>query len=370
MSDIDFYADLVATGAVLGADRHWTPAELDELFDADNREYVEAVSTEALNLDYGLLEYFWERESRRGAPWHGVHLSAQVHRLAIGFGDTPALLRENYGEFEPNPSFAELRAELQRRDIPLLDLPQEMPAHRSYWQPDSQAVVIEIVGQEEFVTSPTEEIGSISGISAPGLLHNLPRARFDALKQSLNHLATAGDADRLRWLDRHDPAPGQERAEWWRSRLTVFAIKLGWRESAEAVWVPLYLWFADQAVRRGALDPAEVARRVAESAARLELYGHNGSEDRPALLPVAEDLTTTLLAGVPLDRVDAEQRWGVPGLHGTEVRPLLRARQLVETAARLRPFLRDSAVIAELGEWLRVWPEFGRSAGLLEMRSD
>ncbi|MCO1578654.1 hypothetical protein M8C13_23145 [Crossiella sp. SN42] len=361
MSDIDFYADLVATGAVLGADRHWTPAELDELFDADNREYVEAVSTEALNLDYGLLEYFWERESPR-APWHGVHLSAQVHRLAIGWADPPALLSENYGSFEPNPSFAELRAELDRRDIPLIELPQELPAHRSYWQPDSQAVVVEIIAQEEFVTSPSEEIGSINGISAPGLLHNLPRPRFDALRQSLHQLAEASPAARERWLDKHATD-----ADWWRDRLTVFAIKLGWRESAEAVWVPLYLWFAEAALRRGALDAAELARRVAETAARLDLYT---AEELPPLLPGADELTTTLLTGLPLHRGEADQRWGVPGLPGEEVRPLLRSRQLVETAARLRPFLRETAVIAELGEWLRVWPEFGRAAGLLEMRSD
>lgn len=377
MSAIEFYADLVATGAVLGADRHWTPAELDELFDADNSEYVDQVSTEALNLDYGLIEYLWERPSRR-APWHGVHLSAQVHRLALGWSDTPPLLRETYGAFEPNPPFAELRAELASRDIPLVELPQEMPAHRSYWQPDSQAVVVEVAEEEEFATGPAEQAGSISGISAPGLLHNLPRPRFDALRAALDDLAAAGD--REAWLDRHAGS-----ATWWQDLLTVFAIRLGWREQAEEEWVPLYIWLTSAAQHRGALDPVEAARQLADTAARLDLYPASSpppttnslpSTTNPLpptanpLLPTADDLTSTLLTGLSLPRDRAQSRWGVPGLHGTEVRPLLRTRRLVETASRLRPHLREPAVIAELGEWLRVWPEFGRAAGLLEMRSD
>ncbi|MBP2478218.1 hypothetical protein JOF53_007090 [Crossiella equi] len=331
MSDLDCWADLVATGAVLGADEHTAPHVLDELFDEDNSEHVAQVSTNALTVHYGPLEFVWERTGE-DAPWRGTQLTAHIDNLAFEWTGVPELLHDTYGVFAGHPPFEELRAELARRDIPLVEVPSPVPGCRSHWQPDSLAVVTEVVGGEDELVTAAAPIGSVAAITAPGWLYDMDRPRFDALLAGLR-----------------EPEDGSDDPAWWRDRLHVLRVRLGWREPDQDAWVARYL----RLTARAALPGVEVAEHVATTAARLGLY----DGERPEGLPAPAALTEVLLAGIPVTRAEAEERWGVPGLHGAEVRPLLRARRLVLAAAGLAPHMPEQA---ELEEWLAVWPELRR----------
>ncbi|MFI8292171.1 hypothetical protein ACIGBL_23830 [Streptomyces sp. NPDC085614] len=163
-----FYVDVVTTGTVLGARPTDSPERLGEVLGTD---YAENVSgRHHMWRDHGLVEFFWERD-RPTDPWSGHHFTLQVHRLAhrrrslVG-----AALRDRYGRFAPRLRYDTLRRLLDRRGVPLLEIPEaaaNTPYFRTFWQPDSRVAVRVIGTYGRYSTPDRLRVGDVHSIQAP-----------------------------------------------------------------------------------------------------------------------------------------------------------------------------------------------------------
>ncbi len=162
-----FYVDVVSTGTLLGARPTDTPERVTKAMGSSFGE--NSFDPRSMWRDYGLVEFFWQR-AEAGAPWVGHHFTVQVHRLAHRdrtlIGET---LRERYGRFTPRLRFEKLRRLLERRGVPLVEVPDpaNAPYYRVFWQPDSKVAVTVIAGYGEYTTPDNLRVGDVYSIVAP-----------------------------------------------------------------------------------------------------------------------------------------------------------------------------------------------------------
>nr|WP_280721692.1 hypothetical protein [Kitasatospora sp. MAA4] len=163
-----FYVDVVTTGTVLGARPTDSPDRVTGVLGSDFGEHV--FGGHHMCRDYGLTEFFWERASV-DLPWSGRHFSLQVHRLAYqGCTLADETLRSRYGRFAPRLRFEKLQWLLERRGVPLLEIPESpanAPYYRTFWQPDSQVAVSVIGTYGEYSTPDNLRVGDVYRIQAP-----------------------------------------------------------------------------------------------------------------------------------------------------------------------------------------------------------
>ncbi|MFC8831262.1 hypothetical protein ACFT9I_38670 [Streptomyces sp. NPDC057137] len=163
-----FYLDVVTTGTVLGARPTDSPDRVSTVLGSSFAE--NAFGAGAMWRDYGLAEFFWDRASA-DHPWSGHHFTLQVHRLA--YRDRTLVndeLRARYGRFTPRLRFAKLRRLLERRGVPLLEIPEipvNAPYFRTFWQPDSRVAVSVIGTYGEYSTPDNLRVGDVYSIQAP-----------------------------------------------------------------------------------------------------------------------------------------------------------------------------------------------------------
>ncbi|MEV8314859.1 hypothetical protein AB0Q95_11855 [Streptomyces sp. NPDC059900] len=163
-----FYVDVVTTGTVLGAGPAASPDDVTEVLGTGFAENV--FGGRSMCRDYGLAEFFWDRASA-DHPWSGHHFTLQVHRLAHRQRTlVNEELRARYGRFTPRLRFGKLRRLLDRRGVPLVEIP-ELPANapyfRTFWQPDSRVAVSVIATCGEYSTPDRLRVGDVYGIQAP-----------------------------------------------------------------------------------------------------------------------------------------------------------------------------------------------------------
>ncbi|GAA3179110.1 hypothetical protein GCM10017688_34810 [Streptomyces ramulosus] len=163
-----FYVDVVATGTLLGVGPAGSPDQVTRALGPDLAE--NSFGNHSLCRDYGLVEFSWDR-ARADQPWSGNHFTLQVHRLACR--DRTLVneeLRARYGRFASRLRFEKLRRLLERRGVPLLEIP-EIPANapyfRTFWQPDSQVAVSTIGTHGEYSTPDNLKVGDVYSIHAP-----------------------------------------------------------------------------------------------------------------------------------------------------------------------------------------------------------
>ncbi|MET9650798.1 hypothetical protein ABZZ44_11095 [Streptomyces sp. NPDC006460] len=163
-----FYLDVVTTGTVLGARPTDPPERLTKILGTD---YAENVSgRHHMWRDHGLVEFFWERGGPTD-PWVGHHFTLQVHRLAQGRRSlVNATLRDRYGRFAPRLRFDKLRRLLDRRGVPLVEIPEataNVPYFRTFRQPDSRVAVRVIGTYGPYSTPDSLHVGDVYSIQAP-----------------------------------------------------------------------------------------------------------------------------------------------------------------------------------------------------------
>ncbi|MEU6676228.1 hypothetical protein [Streptomyces sp. NPDC046925] len=163
-----FYVDVVTTGTVLGAGPAASPDAVTEILGPGFAENV--FGRRSMCRDYGLAEFSWDRASA-DRPWSGHHFTLQVHRLAHRDRTlVNEVLRARYGRFTPRLRFAKLQRLLDRRGVPLLEIP-ELPANapyfRTFWQPDSRVAVSVIATYGEYSTPDRLRVGDVYSIQAP-----------------------------------------------------------------------------------------------------------------------------------------------------------------------------------------------------------
>ncbi|MFE0193548.1 hypothetical protein [Streptomyces sp. NPDC058989] len=165
-----FYMDVVTTGTVLGARPTDSPDRVAEVLGPDFGE--NRFGDTALCRDYGLAEFHWDRACAE-SPWSGHHFTVHVHRLGYR-SHTKALvgdaLRARYGRFSPRLRFQKLRRLLERRGIPLTEIPEypsNVPYYRTFWQPDSHVAVSVIGTYGEYSTPDDLRVGDVYSLQAP-----------------------------------------------------------------------------------------------------------------------------------------------------------------------------------------------------------
>ncbi|MGW7365909.1 hypothetical protein ACWGI8_21340 [Streptomyces sp. NPDC054841] len=163
-----FYMDVVTTGTVLGVRPTDSPDRVTEVLGPDFGE--NNFDDRTMCRDYGLTEFYWDRACA-DHPWSGHHFTLQVHRLAYRRGTLAnEALRARYGRFTPRLRFAKLQRLLQRRGVPLLEIPEvpaNAPYYRTFWQPDSQVAVSVIGTYGEYSTPDALRVGDVYRIHAP-----------------------------------------------------------------------------------------------------------------------------------------------------------------------------------------------------------
>lgn len=129
------------SGTVLGAKPTDSPAQVAAILGDDFTEA--SVYANSMWHDYGLVEFFWERESP-DHPWEGRHFTVQVHRLVHGGrGVVNKAIRDRYGRFDRHLRFDKLQRLLSNRDVCLEDVPDaNAPDYTLHWQPASQVSVM------------------------------------------------------------------------------------------------------------------------------------------------------------------------------------------------------------------------------------
>ncbi|MFJ7947920.1 hypothetical protein ACIQ6K_30365 [Streptomyces sp. NPDC096354] len=162
-----FYVDVVTSGTVLGLGPAASP---DRVTGVLGSNFGENTFRNSMCRDYGLAEFFWDRDSARH-PWSGHHFTLQVHRLA--HRDRTLVnetLRARYGRFTPRLRFEKLQRLLDRRGVPLLEIPEvaaNAPYFRTFWQPDSHVAVSVMGTYGEYSTPDNLRVGDVYKIQAP-----------------------------------------------------------------------------------------------------------------------------------------------------------------------------------------------------------
>lgn len=94
MSDLSLFVDAITTGTILDAGVDSTPEQVRDLLGPGA---VEERSGRRLRLDYGLVEFYFDGETREALQCYGATL--QLHRLTHAEHDeiVPQPLRQRYG---------------------------------------------------------------------------------------------------------------------------------------------------------------------------------------------------------------------------------------------------------------------------------
>ncbi|MFE5241013.1 MULTISPECIES: hypothetical protein [unclassified Streptomyces] len=163
-----FYVHTVTTGTVLGLRPADSPDRVAAVMGTDFAE--NAFGRRTMVRDYGLAEFHFHRD-RGDAPWAGHHFSLQVHRLARRDRTLPGeVLRARYGPFAPRLRFEKLHRLLDRRGVPLVEIPEPAangPRYRTFWQPGSRTAVSFTTSRDTGGRPGSPPVGEVYRIQAP-----------------------------------------------------------------------------------------------------------------------------------------------------------------------------------------------------------
>lgn len=202
VSDLDFFADLLATGTVLGLDHTSSPDEVEAVLGRVEDPWH---PPGGMLLDFGLVEFGWHRDDR-GSPWSVTYFGAQAHRLAwlVEDGGVEPRLVERYGPFRSRLDAGELLGALRERGFPLEERPSLNDGCAEYWEPTSRMGLI------------AESSGDVVKVLGPQPSPAWPRfrGRKQTFESYAGHLVPLSEPELSAWLDEREPA-GPERADWW-----------------------------------------------------------------------------------------------------------------------------------------------------------
>lgn len=308
MSAVEFFADVVTTGEVLGVDGMLPPELVAGVLGTDFTEHG------SLDRDYGLVKFSWA--GAPGGPWYGLGFSVQAYRLARA----NAAIEARYGPIRAQ-KIAGLLAQLERRGVALTHEPQPDPEWDGYWQPESKVFVHVRRGRLESLSHPSLPL---SDVGVPGHSKTIP--------PTLKHLLELSEVDRRRWAESERPDP-----RWWPSAVSYSQHKPFRREHPEEheAWFELAGWLTGYGREIGALSVAEATLSTASFVA--DLAGQGRFADR---LPSADEVVRDCLDALPED-LGAARAAG---------RPAMMSKRLVDTAMRFESGVRDPELVRRLRE--------------------
>ncbi|MFB9237706.1 hypothetical protein ACFFWC_19455 [Plantactinospora siamensis] len=349
MAGLEFFVDVVVTGAVLGVGLADSPEQVTRVLGED---FVDDAAGTRLRRDYGLVEFFWSRP--KGTPeWRAAGFTVAAHRLPwVGIAGP---LLDRYGQFGDRLPFDRLRERLSRYGYRLRDITTAADGgdHRRFWLADSQtAVTVATSGWEGRLAA-----GDVWSIEAPWPPEQVAAGQLSgrrrAVTDGLAHLVRLGDADRVAWLDRR--RPDTRDPNWWLFLLLVVDGRLGDRPGERPEWVTLKLWLLRQAYARGAFTRSESALRIAYLVAGIRTT----APYLVGLLPSADEVVADCLAAIPVgpDRVALlDDQRDLRRLGREQLLQSRQARNLVTGAESHLDHVHDQELAERLRRWLAVKP--------------
>ncbi|MBM0224250.1 MULTISPECIES: hypothetical protein [Micromonospora] len=348
MPDLDFFVDVVVSGAVLGVGLTDSPDEVARTLGGD---FAEDRNRAVMRRDYGLVEFSWAR--RPGADsWQATGFTVQAHRLA-SITVTEALVHR-YGPFGRQLRFTQLNAELNRLGYHLQEITDQADAnYRRYWLAESRiSLLVATTGYQEMI-----DAGDVWSISAPHPPELVAAGRLGgqrrAVKDGLVHLLQLDEHQRRQWLDRRQPAP-HERANWWLYLLLVIDQHLGDQSDRRADWAELKLWLLRQGRAWAVFSDADSAEKLAYFVADMRRKGV-----ALAVLPSADDIVRACLDAIPVGLNEVAvlvDRRHLGGLDRTQMRHSRQARNLVSAAQGHLDEVLDTHLADQLREWIDIKP--------------
>ncbi|WP_285704584.1 hypothetical protein [Microtetraspora sp. NBRC 16547] len=344
MGDLDFFADLMITGTVLGVDHTSELADVEEVLGRDHT--FEAPS--GMISDFGLVEFGWWRD-RPQDKWAVIYFGAQTHRLPwLTSGDeVEAALVDRYGGFRPRLDFGELHDAVQARGFTLQERPSYNEGCVDYWEPTSKMGLIAVSDPDEWDEPP----GTVLKMLGPGGRYAWRsfQGREQAFRGYADHVLTLSEPELVTWLDKREPKEPQ-RTDWWACLRSVVAQRTGGTPAENARWRRLRIVLDHHAAERG-VDAADEAA-VNLIIALAEVRDLSVADKLPTMDAAVERwlaATTTLTNGArlctdrPLDPADVRL-----------------SRRLRNQIHAIQPCLRSISSTV-LADELRAWIEVKRS---------
>ncbi|MET9269994.1 hypothetical protein [Kribbella sp. NPDC003557] len=347
MADVDFFVDVMVSGAILGVGLTDSPAEVARVLGGD---FVEDRERLRLRRDYGLVEVFWARRSG-SEGWQPDGFTVQAHRLAsITVAET---FVHRYGAFGRRLRFARLNAELDRLGYHLQEITKPVDAgYRRFWLAESRTSLVVTTS-----ASAQVDVGDVWSISAPHPPEAVAADRLSGqrhtVRDGLSHLLRLNEHQRERWLDRRQPAQ-QDRANWWLYLLLVIDDQLHNQPGQQTQWAGLKFWLLRQGCDRAVFTQAETADRLAYSRLRLRRAGVDS-----AVLPPADEVVRACLDAIPAGLYEVavlDDRRDLRHLDMTQMRQSRQARTLVSAAQWHLDDVQDPHLAARLREWIDIKP--------------
>ncbi|WP_329211805.1 hypothetical protein OG257_27620 [Streptomyces sp. NBC_00683] len=302
----------VVSGTVDGADATSTPDEVTALL---GDGYAESRRKGLLLRSYSLAEFAWQRDSPK-APWQGLHVMVQAHRLEV-----PLLVDD-------------LAAALDRLGFPLVEVAPDGLGCRRFVREDSGVGLL-----------VDEEDGAVLKLSAPAWFGPGPRSERapwspETLRDRVAHLAGLDPDARERWAVRRCPEQPEERAAWWWFLWVASGRRdAGGTDEERARRAGLGLWLLRKCEAAGAVGRAESLLQLARS----------------GLLP-PDETVRACLDGIPVSRADVATRDTTAySRENITVINLSREAKRLSLATREHlPHVRDPELRAEAEAWLEL----------------
>ncbi|USX50032.1 hypothetical protein [Lentzea sp. HUAS12] len=257
---VEFVADVVRTGTVLGLDANLGPDVAAEVMGGPGGENR---GSRTCWRSYGLVEVGWYLRER-GLGWKGEHLAVQVHRLRHGDDRLDDAVAARYGRFGGPVMFDEVRAELAARGAGLVPVGGPETGYRQYWQPEAQVTLYVGVGPE-FPDGVVEKVFTAFGQDFTISFDGDPKAVWQQVKA----VAGMSAEQRVRWATAKAP---EDFRSWWRycARLAAARTSSHGELRGRDRFVELVFWMWDHGLREGVYAAKEIAYLRAEFVARLE----------------------------------------------------------------------------------------------------
>ncbi|MFC0551581.1 hypothetical protein ACFFHJ_11890 [Planotetraspora thailandica] len=344
MDDLDFFADLMITGTMLGLDHTSTRPDVEEALGHDCT--FEAPS--GMISDFGLVEFGWWR-GRADDEWAVTYFGAQTHRLPwlTGTKQIESALADRYGVFRPRLDFGELHSAVQARGFTLAELPSPNDGMIEYWEPTSRMGLLVVADPEEWEELP----GTVLKMLGPenGHVYLLFQGREQAFRSYADHLLTLREPDLVAWLDRREPGAEPGRTNWWAYLRNVVARRTGHTPAQEARWRRLGFVLDRHAAERG-IDTADEAA-VTLIGSLTEARARGMADGLPTMDQAAERwlAATTTLAHAT--RLCADRPLDPDG-----VRLSRRLRNQIHLIQPCLPYITSAALADELRAWIELKP--------------
>lgn len=338
VNDLDFFADLMTTGTVLGLDHTSTLAEVEEVLGAG--QTFEAPS--GVISDYDLVEFGWSRD-RPQDEWAVVYFGAQTHRLPwlVGENELKGVLVDRYGPFRPRLDLDDLRDVVRARGFELHERPSWNEGCVEYWEPTSRMGLVAVSDPGEEWDEPAGMVLKMLGPGGRRYPWAFFRGREQRFESYAHHLLTLAEPELAAWLDRREPAEECPRTEWWACLRNVVMRRTGGNPGDYLRWRRLGVVLDRYAGERGV--DAEDEAAVNLITALVEVPGLREADGLPAL---DEAVERWLAATAPL--ADAVRLCGEWPLDPACVRTSRRLRNQIHDVQPCLPFVTSPVLADEL----------------------